>query len=157
MHRVRLPLRLPGGEGGGEVVTLSHHRLRRRLTEPEQLLWQQLRNRQLSGFKFRRQHPIGPYIADLACLNPTLVIELDGRLHDKRCAYDETRTSFLESIGFTVVRFRNIEVYRQPSTVLATIQAALLAQPRATIEAHKYPTPSPPVGGRGFVNTAKGG
>jgi hypothetical protein len=68
---------------------------------------------------------------------------LDGRLHDKRYAYDETRTRFLESLGFTVVRFRNIEIYRQRSAVLAKIQAALTAQPRATIEAHKYPTPSP--------------
>ena len=138
-------------------MSLLHHRLRRRLTEPEQLLWQQLRNRQLSGFKFRRQHPIGPYIADFACLNPRLVIELDGRLHDKYSVYDKTRTRFLETKGFTVVRFRNIEIYRQRSAVLPTIQAALVAQPRATIEAHKYPTPSPPGGGRGFVNTAKGG
>ena len=124
-------------------MSLLHHKLRRKLTEPEQLLWLQLRNRQLRGFKFRRQHPIGPYIADLACLNPRLVIELDGRLHDKRYAYDETRTRFLESNGFTVVRFRNIEIYRQRSAVLATIQATLISQPRATIEAHKYPTPSP--------------
>ena len=130
-------------------MSLSHHRLRRRLTEPEQLLWKQLRNRQLLGFKFRRQHPIGPYVADFACLSRRLVIELDGRLHEQRSAYDKTRTRFLESIGFTVVRFRNIEIYPQRSAVLATIQAALIAQPRATIEAHKYPAPSPPVGGRG--------
>ena len=131
-------------------MTLAHHQLRRRLTEPEQLLWKQLRNRQLLGFKFRRQHPIGPYVADFACLNSRLVIELDGRLHDKYTAYDETRTTFLETKGFTVVRFRNIEIYRQRSAVLATIQAALIAQSRATIEAHKYPTPSPPGGGRGL-------
>ncbi|HKQ26742.1 MAG TPA: DUF559 domain-containing protein [Burkholderiales bacterium] len=130
-------------------MSLLHNQLRRKLTEPEQLLWQQLRNRQLSGFKFRRQHPIGPYIADFACLNPKLVIELDGRLHDKRYTYDETRTRFLESNGFTVLRFRNIEIYRQRSVVLATIQAALISQPRATIEAHKYRTPSP-LEGRGL-------
>src|SRR4026209_553850 len=99
-------------------MSLLHHQLRRQLTEPEQLLWQQLRNRELSRFKFRRQHPIGPYIADFACLNPRLVIELDGRLHDKRYTYDETRTRFLESNGFTVLRFRNIEIYRQRSVVL---------------------------------------
>ncbi len=112
-------------------MSLLHHQLRRRLTEPEKLLWQQLRNRQLSGFKFRRQHPIGPYIVDFACLNPKLVIELDGRLHDKRYAYDETRTRFLEPNGFTVVRFRNIEIYRQRSAVLATIEAALFPNPSA--------------------------
>jgi very-short-patch-repair endonuclease len=130
-------------------MSFLHHQLRRRLTEPEKLLWQQLRNRQLSGFKFRRQHPIGPYIVDFSCLNPKLVIELDGRLHDKRYAYDETRTRFLEFNGFTVIRFRNIEIYWQRSAVLAAIEAALIPQPRATIEAHKYPTPSPPFGGRG--------
>src|SRR5258708_637884 len=129
-------------------MTLLHHKLRRGLTEPEQLLWQQLRNRQLSGFKFRRQHPIGPYVADFACLNPKLVIELDGRLHDKRYAYDEARTEFLESIGFRAVRFHNIEIYRQRSVVLATIEAALVTEPRDTIETNKFSTPSPPSGER---------
>ena len=130
-------------------MSLLHHQLRRRLTEPEQLLWQWLRNRQLSGFKFRRQPPIGPYIGDFACLNPRLVIELDGRLHDKRYAYDESRTRFLESYGFTVIRFRNIEIYRKRSAVLTIIEAALISQPRATNEAQMYTTPSPPIGGRG--------
>jgi len=108
-------------------MSLLHRQLRRALTEPARLLWETLRNRQLAGFKFRRQHPIGPYIGDFVCLSPKLVVELDGKLHLKRHEYDESRTSILNSLGFKVIRFRNIDVYRRSSAVLAEIEATLLS------------------------------
>ncbi len=105
-----------------------HRQLRRTLTEPERILWSRLRNRQLGGYKFRRQHPIGPYITDFACLNPRLVIGLDGRIHSKQKDYDEARTIFLVSQGFEVIRFRNVEIYQQLQVVLDTIRNILALQ-----------------------------
>lgn len=93
-------------------MSLLQRQLRGALTEPERLLWDKLRNRKLGGFKFRRQHPIGPYIGDFVCLAPKVVVELDGRQHLKRRDYDENRMHFLESQGFIVIRFRDIEIYR---------------------------------------------
>jgi very-short-patch-repair endonuclease len=108
-------------------MSLLQRQLRGALTEPERLLWDKLRNRKLGGFKFRRQHPIGPYIGDFVCLSPKLVVELDGKLHLKRREYDQSRTVFLNSLGFKVIRFRNIDVYRRSSSVLAEIEATLLS------------------------------
>ena len=116
--------------------------LRHTLTEPEKRLWWHLRNRlPLSGTHFRRQVPIGSYIADFCCLGPRLVIEVDGGQHNtnQAVAYDNLRTAYLESHGFHVLRFTNHEVMQSMSSVLDTIHAALV---RTT------PTPSPsPQGG----------
>ena len=112
------------------------------LTEPERRLWWHLRNRlPLSDTHFRRQVPIGSYIADFCCLGARLVIEVDGGQHttDQAGAYDNRRTAYLTSQGFRVLRFTNSEVMLNMTTVLDTIHAALV---RAT------PTPSPsPQGG----------
>ncbi len=107
-------------------MSLLQRQLRQGPTEPERLVWERLRNRQLAGFKFRRQHPIGPYIADFVCLSPKLIVELDGDIHAKPQQYDESRTRFLESLGFKAIRFRNIDVYPRLSAVLAAIEAALI-------------------------------
>ena len=109
-------------------MSLLQRQLRHELTESERLLWEKVRNRQLAGFKFRRQHPIGPYIADFVCLSPKLAIELDGNIHLKRQHYDQSRTRFLESAGFEVIRFRNIDIYRRLPDVLAAIETALIRQ-----------------------------
>src|SRR5690606_31125634 len=69
--------------------------LRRNQTEVERQLWRLLRDRRLEGFKFRRQHPIGPYFADFACIAEGLVVEADGGQHLDQAAYDQTRTRFL--------------------------------------------------------------
>src|SRR5262249_48306064 len=84
--------------------------LRGEPTDAEALLWRRLRGRQLNGAKFRRQHPIGPYFADLCCVEARLVIELDGGQHAEQTAEDAGRTAYLGAQGFRVVRFWNDDV-----------------------------------------------
>jgi very-short-patch-repair endonuclease len=83
--------------------------LRRNSTAAETKLWAFLRGRQLEGYKFVRQEPIGPYFADFACRKGKLVVEIDGPSHDEpdAQAYDAQRTAFLESHGYRVMRFSN--------------------------------------------------
>jgi len=78
--------------------------LRRDMTGGESLLWQKLRMEQL-GVKFRRQHPLGTYVADFACLAPLLIVEIDGSQHLEQHACDEKRDQFFKSHGFAVIRF----------------------------------------------------
>jgi very-short-patch-repair endonuclease len=82
--------------------------LRRGMTDAERKLWLGIRQEQL-GVKFRRQHPIGIYIADFACLAPKLIIELDGAQHAQQRDYDARRDAFLKSQGFAVLRFATNE------------------------------------------------
>lgn len=84
--------------------------LRKNPTPAERVLWQLVRNKQLGGFKFRRQHIIDVFIVDFVCINAKLVIEVDGRIHDFQKEYDEERTKYLNDMGFSVIRFRNEEV-----------------------------------------------
>jgi very-short-patch-repair endonuclease len=97
--------------------------LRRKTTVPEQKLWALLRNRQLNGKKFRRQHAIGKYIADFYCHECKLVIELDGYFHNTTAAkqYDQARTIVLNELGITVLRFWNKEIMEDIEKVLKTI------------------------------------
>lgn len=90
-------------------------------TPPETRLWLALRARRFQGVKFRRQKVIGPYIADFACRDPMLVIELDGDSHGTREAHDARRTAFLEAQGYRVVRFTNAEVMSNLEGVLEVI------------------------------------
>ncbi len=99
--------------------------LRRQQTDAETFLWQHLRRRQLNGHRFRRQHPIGPYIADFACLNPKLVIELDGSQHLEDPTHDQRRDRFLHHQGYQTLRFTNNKVFQDLDTVLETILDAL--------------------------------
>ncbi len=102
--------------------------LRKNLTDAERLLWSRLRNRQLENHRFRRQHPIGPYIVDFVCLDKALIIELDGGQHgeDGQIAYDQERTVWLETEGYKVIRFWNYEVFELLDDVLSTIYAHLI-------------------------------
>jgi very-short-patch-repair endonuclease len=97
--------------------------LRLRTTEAEQKLWSLLRNRQLKGKKFRRQHAIANYIVDFYCNECKLVIELDGNFHTDEIAkdYDKSRTALLTELGITVLRFWNEEVISDPARVLIRI------------------------------------
>ena len=97
--------------------------LRAAATEAERGLWQRLRNRQLKGAKFRRQHQIGPYIADFFCPEARLVIELDGGQHARQAEReaDRRRTQYLEGQGYTVLRFWNHEVLNNIDGLLARI------------------------------------
>ena len=95
--------------------------LRIRMTDAGQRLWQYLRAGRLQGYKFRRQQPIGDYIVDFLCLAPKLVVGADGGQHGEQQAYDQARTAYLQSLGFTVLRFWNHEILQQTESVLDAI------------------------------------
>ena len=99
--------------------------LRAKSTEAEKLLWRHLRNRQLNGYKFRRQVPLGNYVADFVCLSPKVIVELDGGQHMDNQTYDKRRSKYLESLGYTVVRFWNNEMLNNPSGVLESLTLTL--------------------------------
>jgi very-short-patch-repair endonuclease len=95
--------------------------LRKSLTPAEQKLWKNLRNRNLGNYKFRRQHPIGPFIVDFYCAAVKLVIEIDGSSHIYQEEYDQTRTIWLEDQGYHVIRFRNDAVLQEVDSVTEEI------------------------------------
>ena len=101
--------------------------LRQASTDAERRMWSALRDRRLSRFKFRRQHPIGRYIADFACSRHQVVIELDGGQHADRTA-DAQRTACLQRQGWKVIRFWNNEVLANTNGVIETILRALEAE-----------------------------
>lgn len=101
--------------------------LRRQLTPQERRLWYLLRDRRFAHFKFRRQHPVGPYILDFACCHVHLAIELDGGQHDERAGYDARRTAWLRLQGWRVLRFWNNELMENEEAVLAKILEALVS------------------------------
>jgi very-short-patch-repair endonuclease len=103
--------------------------LRKSATDAERLLWSRLRRRQMDGFKFRRQHSLGPYICDFTCLEAHIVVELDGSQHIEQADYDRRRDLFLRSKGFRVLRFWNNDVLSRTDAVLETVYPAL-PQPR---------------------------
>jgi len=96
-------------------VVANARRLRRAMTLPEVLLWQQLRLRP-DGHKFRRQHPIGPYIVDFYCAALSLAVEVDGAIHDQSAAivHDARRDAFLKQHGVRIVRLSAADVLRNP-------------------------------------------
>ena len=98
--------------------------LRRCSTEAEREMWNLLHDRSLSGYKFRRQQPLGSYIMDFFCWGSGLVVELDGGQHAD-CEADRERTAFLESRGYRVLRFWNHEFLEHPEVVLMSIQRVL--------------------------------
>ena len=100
-------------------------KLRRNLTKAEHCLWSRLRRRQLSGFKFRRQHPIDIYVCDFICIEAKVIVELDGSGHLERTPEDLHRDAFLKTRGFRVLRFWNGDVMTRPDVVLETIFEAL--------------------------------
>ena len=106
---------------------LRARELRLNTTEAERLLWYRLRPRQVDHHRFRRQVPLGPYIVDFACLSARLIIELDGSQHneDENAAHDATRTTWLNTQGFRVLRFWNVDVFQSMDGVWDTIAAAL--------------------------------
>jgi len=96
--------------------------LRQRQTPMEKILWDKLRETAAAkGHKFRRQHPIHPYIVDFVCLGAKLIVEIDGDSHDLSCDYDKKRTAYLENLGYTVLRFSNDDVKLNVEGVVSTI------------------------------------
>lgn len=95
--------------------------LRREATPAEEKLWQILRDRQLRGYKFRRQHAINRFVADFYCARARLILEIDGPVHAFQMEQDVERQSILEEMGFRVIRFTNDQVLAHPDQVLAQI------------------------------------
>ncbi len=123
--RETLPL-----EGGGERVGVKRltgvaRRLRKHPTDTEQHLWRHLRDRQIEGFKFRRQQPVGRYVVDFVNLEKKLVVELDGGQHALDPC-DKTRDEWLHAEGYKVLRFWDNQVLSNLEGVLENIRDTLL-------------------------------
>jgi very-short-patch-repair endonuclease len=104
--------------------------LRTRQTAAELVLWEALRNRQLDGLKFRRQHPVGPFVLDFCCPHRRLAIEVDGGIHDEQREQDAERERLLAAAGYRVLRFPNEAVTSDLASVLEAVRAAVADQPR---------------------------
>ncbi|MBI3137709.1 MAG: dihydropteroate synthase [Sphingobacteriales bacterium] len=119
-------------------------------TEAERVLWELVKSKKLAGFKFRRQHIIGSYITDLVCLDRSLVIEIDGLIHQlpENKEADENRTLWLNEKGFKVIRFTNDEVLYKTDETLDSILSALNSQPSLKSSNNL----SSPFGGQGAVD-----
>jgi very-short-patch-repair endonuclease len=116
--------------------------LRNGTTEPEQRLWRHLRNSQLDGFKFRRQVPIPPFVADFLCPLKSLIVEVDGWTHDAE--EDRRRDFLLKKSGYTTLRFSNTDVIENVEGVLRSILDTLRALP------DRWPHPNPSPEGEGL-------
>jgi len=98
--------------------------LRSRSTDAEMKMWFAVRDRRLAGFKFVRQEPIGPYIADFVCREAKLIVEVDGGQHNES-ERDQRRDAFLTSEGYSILRFWNSDVLTNMDGVLQTILTSL--------------------------------
>ena len=114
----------PRIRGTSPLIQQRARELRRRATEAEKILWERLRNRRLRGLKFRRQHPLGPYIVDFYCAAHRLVVEIDGPIHALQQEKDALRAQYLNMYGYRVLRFTNEEVLQDIETVLRRILEA---------------------------------
>ncbi len=100
--------------------------LRQNMTEFEQKLWKNLRDRRFCNVKFRRQVPIGNYIVDFVCFDKRVIIELDGSGHFEQIEYDEKRNKFFEEQGYKVLRFWNNDLNNNFNGVLDKIYKAVI-------------------------------
>jgi BirA family biotin operon repressor/biotin-[acetyl-CoA-carboxylase] ligase len=129
------------------TARINARSLRRDMTDSERRLWSGLRGEKL-GAKFRRQHPLGPYIADFACLDPKLIVELDGSQHEHQAAYDAQRDAFFRQQGFDVLRFATNAPFLRLEGVLQAIFDRLEALKAAG------PHPNLPPEGEGVRHTS---
>jgi very-short-patch-repair endonuclease len=97
-------------------------------TPAEVVLWEAIRDRRLSGLKFRRQYAIGPFVVDFVCTACKLIVELDGVIHDQQQVQDQARSEHLQQYGYRVLRFRNEETFEDLSGVLDKILRAATEQ-----------------------------
>jgi very-short-patch-repair endonuclease len=95
------------------------------MSDAERLLWYHLRNRNLGGCKFRRQHPVGPFFADFLCAERKLIIEVDGGQHALNIELDNRRSRYLQDQGYQILRFWNNEVLQETEAVLTRILEVL--------------------------------
>jgi len=119
-------------ENSGVKSKAFAKRLRKRLTNAEIIRWSRLRRNAIGGRRFRRQHPIGPYIADFACIPLRLVVEVDGDTHCSReeLQHDRIRDDYLRNRGWHVVRIWNVDVFENLDGVLETIHDAVVVRTR---------------------------
>ena len=109
-----------------EKPLLDHaKRMRSAATDAEALLWRHLRGKRFSGYKFKRQKPVGAFIVDFVCLRCKLVIEADGGQHGDAVNYDAARTAWLETQEYAVLRFWNNDILLRTQAVLDSIFSAL--------------------------------
>jgi len=116
--------RSEAGEGVKRKVKFPRS-LRKNMTDAEHKLWYLLRDRRFEGYKFRRQYPIGPYIADFACTKYGVIVELDGSQHTDRTEYDHARDRYLTQQGYRVVRIWNNHVFENTEGVMQHIAEVL--------------------------------
>lgn len=126
------------------VITTSNftslaRMLRERSADAERILWRHIRGKQVEGYKFRRQQPIGHYIVDFVIFEKNIVIELDGGQHAVEQDIDKTRDAWLTAEGFKVLSFWNNEIFENMEGVLEVIRKELLS-----------PSPGPSHQGRGI-------
>ena len=132
------------GQGRGKPQTLANAKsLRSNQTEAEARLWYHLRPHRFMGLKFKRQKPVGRYIADFVCCEQRLIVELDGGQHSEQVAYDQRRDAWLRSQGYTVLRFWNSDVMQQLEGVLEQIRCAVRPSPLAPLPARSTPAGTP--------------
>jgi len=113
-------------------ITRRARKQRTAMTQAEKLLWNEIRNKQLN-IKFRRQYPLiyfnndtrHCFIADFACLEKNLILEIDGKIHDNQKEYDEMRTHIINHLGFKVIRFKNEEIHSNIEKIIKQIKAEL--------------------------------
>ena len=119
--------------------------LRQDANLPERILWEQLRGRRFQGFKFRRQHPIGPYVVDFYCAAASVVLELDGETHRNKADYDTRRNQKLEECGLLVVRCPNVELYENLDGLMEKVwQVCCERSKESGVRAGTTARPSPP-------------
>ena len=124
----------------GRIPKNIARNLRKDSTEAEKILWHRLRNKQLEGFKFRRQQIVGRYVVDFVNFERKLVVELDGSQHAVEKGKDRERDHWFQTQGFEVLRYWNTEVFENLEGVLEAIRERLLT-----------PSPSPSHPGRGDI------
>ena len=129
------------------VLKSRRKELRNNATSAEKLLWSILQHSNLGGFKFRRQHSVGPYILDFYCPSEMLAVELDGDSHftDEAIAYDCERTAYLNALNIRVIRFPNTDVYDNLNVVGEKILETLTTQNLTTqnLTTQNLTTPDP--------------
>ena len=111
--------------GASQITFEKARKLRLRETVAESKLWELLKNKQLLGFKFRRQHPIETFIVDFYCHQAKLVIEVDGKIHLQHKTTDLERVDEIEKHGIKVIRFTNEQIFYDSEKVLKTIEKHL--------------------------------
>jgi very-short-patch-repair endonuclease len=138
------------GEGGSRRLTDEGSvgrtqrfakQLRKDMTDAEKKLWYALRDRRFENFKFRRQVPIGKYIADFVCQDCKLIVEVDGSQHEES-EHDKERDAWLTYIGYRVLRFWNIDTFKALDGTLLAILDALNETPHPSRAARATPSPS---------------